>query len=231
MSNCSTLLRLMKKVRRFRPVRTNCSCAASWHRCAGADFEITEQAVAKVIDPAVNGKLLATFPRSDNRWQAAQDMRLCNNVELTQTLPARCVIRKRGKFVGVYLTDRTNGGNPPLQRVGCGRPESSLDATTAVVSAHDDVRDAEEVYGVLQDRQAVLIVSADYIANVAVDKKFTGDETDNFVCRDATVGTTDPEVRWRLDRAETLEKKGVAADLLRSPGAVVGKKLREQAHE
>lgn len=174
----------------------------------------------------MNGKLLATFPRSDNGWEAAENTRLCNNVELTETLPARYVIRKRGKFVSVYLANRADVGDPSLQRVGRARPESSLDSTTAIVSTHDDVRDVEEVYGVLQDRQAVLIVRADYIANVAVDKKLAGCKTDNFVCRDATVGTTDPQVRWRLDRAETLEKMGVAAGLLRSPSLVVGKKLR-----
>jgi hypothetical protein len=76
-----------------------------------------------------------------------------------------------------------------------------------------------------------LIVRSDNIADVAVNKKITGSETDNFVCRDATVGTTDPEVRWRLNRTETLKKSGVAVGLLRSPGSVVGKKVWKQAHE
>ena len=106
-----------------------------------------------------------------------------------------------------------------------------MDSTTTIVAAHDNVRDVEHVYGVLQDCQTVLIVRADYIANVAVDKEFTRRETDNFVCWDATVGTTDPEVRWRLNRAETLEKSGIPAGLLRRPRSVVGKKLRKKAHE
>jgi len=179
----------------------------------------------------VNGKLLAAFPRSYDGWEAAKDTRLCDNVELTETVPARSVIRERRKFFSVQLADRTHVGDPSLQRVGRGRPESSLDSTATIVTAHDNVRDMEYVYGVLQDCQTVLIVRADYIANVAVDKKLTGGETDNFVCWDATVGTTDPEVRRRLNRAETLEKMGVPAGLPRSPGPVVGKKLRKQAHE
>lgn len=162
----------------------------------------------------MNGKLLATFPRSNNGWEAAKDTRLCDDVELTETLPARSVIRKRRKFVGMQLADRTDVGNPSLQRIGCGRPESCLDSTTAIVTTHDDVRDAEYVYGVLQDCQAVLIVGADYVANIAVDKKLAGCKVDNFVCRDATVGTTDPEVRRRLNRAEPLKKMRVAAGLL-----------------
>jgi hypothetical protein len=64
-----------------------------------------------------------------------------------------------------------------------------------------------------------------------VDKKFAGRKTDNIVCWYTTVGTTDPEVRRRLNRAEALEKLGVAAGLLCSPGSVVGKKLRKQAHK
>lgn len=122
-------------------------------------------------------------------------------------------------------------GNPSLQRVSCGRPESSVDSPKTIVTTHDNVRDVEHVYGVLQDCQTVLIVRADDIADVAVDKEFTRDEADNFVCRDATVGTTDPEVRWRLNRAEAVEKSGVPAGLLRRPCSVVGKKLRKQAHE
>lgn len=179
----------------------------------------------------MNGKLLAALPRPNNGWEVAKGTRLCDDVELTETLPAGSVIRKRRKFVSVQLADRTNVGNPSLQRVGCGRPESSLDSTTAIVTAHDNVRDMEYVYGVLQDRQAVWIVGADDIANVAVDKKLAGRKTDNFVCRDATVGAADPEVRRRLNPAQALEKMRVAADLLRSPGSVIGKKLRKRAHE
>ena len=153
------------------------------------------------------------------------------NVELAEALRARCLIRKRRKFVSVRLANRADGGNPSLQWVGCGRPESSLDSTTAIVTTHDDVRDLEYVYGILQDRQAILIVPADDIANIAMDKKLTGRETHDFVRWDAAVGATDPEVRRSLDRAETLEKCGVTAGLLRSPSLVVGKELWKQAHK
>jgi hypothetical protein len=67
---------------------------ASRHRLADADLKITEQAIAKVVDPTVNGKLVAAFPRSNNGWEAAKNTRLCDDVELTQTLPARIVIGK-----------------------------------------------------------------------------------------------------------------------------------------
>ena len=185
----------------------------------------------QVIDPAVYGELLTASPRFYNDREGTKDTRLCNNVELTETLPARSVIRKRGKFFGVCLADRTDVGNPSLQGIGRGRPEGSLYSTTAIVTAHDDVRDMEDIHGVLQDGQAVLIIPSDDIANVAVDEKLTWSETDNFICRDATVSATDPEVSWPLDCAETLEKLGVTPGLLRSPGLVVGKKLRKQAHE
>jgi hypothetical protein len=81
------------------------------------------------------------------------------------------------------------------------------------VAAHDNVRDVKYVYSVLQDCQAVLIVGADYIANIAMDKKFAGRKTDNFVGWDATVGATDPQIRRRLNRAEALEEMRVAAGL------------------
>jgi len=108
----------------------------------------------------MNGKLLATFPRSKDSWEAAKHTRLRYDVELTETLPAHFVISKRRKFVNVSLADRTDMGNPSLQWIGCGGAESSLDPTTAIVATHDDMRDLEYVYGVLQDRQAVLIVRA-----------------------------------------------------------------------
>ena len=179
----------------------------------------------------MNGDLLTALPRLNNGWEGSKDTRLCNNVELAEALPAPSVIRKRRKFVSVCLADRTDVGNPSLQGIAYGRPESNLYSTAAIVTAHDDVRDMEHVYGVLQDGQAILIIPPYYIANVAVDKKFTGGETDNFVCRDAAVSATDPQVRWRLDRAETLKELGIAAGLLQSPGLVVGKKLRQKAHD
>ena len=174
-----------------------------------------QQAVAKVVDPAVYGKLLAPLPCSYNGGEAAEDARLRDHVELTESLPARCVIRKRRQFVSVQLADRANLGDPAFQRVSCGRPESRLDATTAIVTANDNVRDVKHVYGVLQDRQAVLIVGSDQIANVAVDKKLAGREADYFVCRHATIGTTDPQVRRPLNRTKSFEEMRVAASLLR----------------
>jgi hypothetical protein len=59
-----------------------------------------------------------------------------------------------------------------------------------------------------------LIVGPDYIADIAVDKKLSGCKIDNFVCRDAAVGTPDPEVVRRLNRAEPLKKMRVALGLL-----------------
>lgn len=178
----------------------------------------------------MNGKLLTTFPRSNNGGKAAEVTCLRDDVELTQALPAHAFIRKRRKFVTVQLKDRTDVRDPAFQRISCGRPESGLDSTTAIVTTNDNMRDMEHVYGVLQDCQAILIVAADYIANVAVDKKLAGRKTDNFVCRDAAVGTTDPEVRRRLNRAEAFEKMWIAAGLLSGPGLVIGKKLRQRAH-
>jgi hypothetical protein len=179
----------------------------------------------------VNGKLLAPFPRSNNDWKPAEDTRLCHNVELTEALPARFVIGKRCKFASVQLAYRTNVGDPSFQWLSCWRPESGLDSTAAIMTTHDNVRDVENVYGVLQDCQTVLVIRSDYIADVAVDKKLTRGEADNFVRRDATVGATDPEVFWPLNRAKTRKKSGVAMGLLRSPSSVIGKKLRKQSHE
>lgn len=120
--------------------------------------------------------------------------------------------------------------DPAFQGVSCGRLESSLDSTTAVVTTHDNVRDVKHVYSVLDYCQAVVIVGADNIANVTVNKKLAGRKTDNFVCWDSAVGTTDPEVRRRLNRAEAFKKMWIAVGLLSSPGFVVGEKLWKQAH-
>jgi len=103
----------------------------------------------KVIDPPVNCKLLAAFPRSKYRWQAAEDTHLCHDVELTQTLPARPIVRERRQFARMGLTDRADVGNPSFQRFGGWRSEGGLDAATAIVATHDDVRDLEDVDGVL----------------------------------------------------------------------------------
>jgi hypothetical protein len=88
----------------------------------------------------------------------------------------------------------------------------------------------EDLDSVLEDGQAVRIIPLDKIANVAVDKQLPGGEADDFVCRHAAVRAADPKISRPLDRAETFEKPGIVADLLRGPHPVVLEKLRQKAH-
>src|SRR6267143_2589881 len=99
-----------------------------------------------------------------------------------------------------------------------------LDATAAVVAAHNYVTDLQHIDRELKYRQAVEISMDHYVCDVAVDKQFTGVQTDELSCRHATVRTTDPQVARILLLCQALEKLRVAGLDTFSPRPIVLKK-------
>ena len=184
----------------------------------------------QVVDPAVQGQPLAALPGPDQGRQAPQDADLFHHVQLAQPLPARVRVGERIQFPGVRLAEGADRGDPALQRIGRGRPEGRLDAPAAIVAGDDDVPDLQDVHRVLQDRQAVGIVGADDVGDVAVDEQLAGNQADDLVGRDPAVGAADPQVVGALERAQALEEVRVAPGMPQGPGPVVGEQLGKEAH-
>lgn len=97
----------------------------------------------KVVDPAVNGKWLATLPGLDNGWEASKDTDLIYYVELAKTLPTHTIVIKQGQLLHMCLSERTNWGYPSFEWVCRWRPESSLNSPTTIMTSHNDVGDLE----------------------------------------------------------------------------------------
>ena len=96
---------------------------------------------------------------------------------------------------------------------------------TAVVAAHDDVIDAQDVDGELDDRQAIEVTVHDDIGHVAVNEKLTWQQSHDLVRGHAAVRAADPEeVRCLLER-QSLEERGIAPGNVRGPGAIAGEQF------
>ena len=95
-------------------------------------------------------------------------------------------------------------------------------AATAVVTDHHDVLHLDHIDGELEHRQVVGILRRCQVGYVAMDKQFSWIEIDDFVRRDAAVGTADPQIFGGLLALQPFEESGVGGDFPSGPGAVVG---------
>ena len=65
-------------------------------------------------------------------------------------------------------------------------------AAAPVMAGHDHMFHAEHVDRVLQNRQAIQVRVDDDVRDITVDEQLAGREPDDFIGRDAAVGTPDP---------------------------------------
>src|ERR1700751_2692149 len=83
------------------------------------------------------------------------------------------------------------------QAVVCGR-HGGLHSATTVMSPNDNMFDPENLHRVLNDRNAVQIRRIDQIADVSMDKQFSGHQTNDFVRWYSAVSASDPKKLWGL---------------------------------
>lgn len=104
------------------------------------------------------------------------------------------------------------------------------DPAAVVMTADDDVLDAEGFDGELDDGLAVEVVGVDDVGDVAVDEDAAGLETDDVIGGDAAVSAADPEVFGVLLVGEFSEDAGVAGFHVSGPAAVVIYKVFKSRH-
>lgn len=98
------------------------------------------------------------------------------------------------------------------------------------MAANYDVLYPKNIDGKLNYRQAVEIRVNHDVGNITMNKKLTRQESDDFIRRNAAVGTADPKkLRRLLARQFWKEVWGLRMNSLR-PGAVVFKKLLQSFH-
>ena len=108
--------------------------------------------------------------------------------------------------------------------------EGRGDTAAAVVAAHDDVADVEDVDGVLEDREAVEVGVHDDVGDVAVDEDLPGQQADDLVGGHAAVRAADPEKLRRLLVCELLEEVGLVVHHARRPVPVLPEEALEGGH-
>jgi hypothetical protein len=67
------------------------------------------------------------------------------------------------------------------------------------------------------------------VRHVAVDEELAGQQADNLVGRDATVGTADPEICRQLLLEQSMEELRIGSNAFRRPAAVVVEQVDEVA--
>jgi hypothetical protein len=108
--------------------------------------------------------------------------------------------------------------------------QSRFHSAATIMSADDDVPDGQNFHSILHHGHAIRIVRRHDVGHIAVDEQFPWRQTDDFVRRNAAVGTTDPQVIRCLDVAQTIEKMRIASGLPGRPFAVVGEQIVETRH-
>ena len=117
---------------------------------------------------------------------------LLDHIELAEPVRAAAFICDSGQYRFVLLSYVADVSQPIVDQsemvIVCG----CFDATTAIVSAYDDVLYLEHLDSELDDTQAIEIAMYYNIGDVAMNEDFSRVKTHDLICRDATVRATDP---------------------------------------
>lgn len=132
---------------------------------------------------------------------------------------------------GTLLVDVLDVTEPVVDETMRLAPERGGNASATVVATDDDVSYFECLDGVLQHREAIQIGVRDDVRDVSVDENLAGHETNDLVCRNSAVRTSDPEIGRSLLLREIGEELGVLLAHLACPIAIAFEEVLELLHE
>ena len=144
---------------------------------------------------------------------------LLHDVELHKLI-ALLLGRQAGQLLVVLCPDLANSPKPAVDESQLLVAERRVDTSTAVVAAHDDVLDLEDLDGVLKDTQRREIVRREEVGDVAVDEDFSWLEIENCGLRNAGIGAPVPEDLGGLALREGGEQGGVGRSSSGGPFAI-----------
>lgn len=195
-----------------------------------AQIQIVDDAVADVIDPAVDLNGLAAIPSLAKDGRLADVDDLFHDVEFAEARVAAGFVGERVNLATVFYAHVLNVAEPVVNQAEFVIAQSREDAAAAIVAADNDVLDLENFDGVLKDRQAIEVAMDDDVSDVAMDEKFAGGEADDIVGGDAAVGATDPEIAGGLLAFEAIEKARVLTQFGCGPCAVIVEEVFDGNH-
>ncbi len=150
----------------------------------------------QAVDPTVHRQFLAAFPGVERDGGLADVRDLLDDVQLAEPV---CRLSPRRRHDGLMLLPHVlDVAQPVVTQAEPIAPERREHAAATVMPADDDVAHFQEIDCELHDGQTVQIRVDDEVGDVAVHEKFSGQQIDDFVCRDAAVGAADPEILRRL---------------------------------
>src|SRR5262249_60881757 len=108
--------------------------------------------------------------------------------------------------------------------------KTRLHSATSEMTANNDVSNTQHIDSILNHRETIRVVQRDNIRHIAVNEKFARQESNDFVRRHATVGTTDPQKLRRLLPRQLLKKPRISRRHLCNPAAIVFEKMIQLFH-
>ena len=162
------------------------------------EAEVSNEAVAERIDPAVDRQRLPAAPRIADDGCLADVASLLDDVQLAESIEARRGIGFGVDGRSVTVLNVLHVAQPVVDQPERIAAVGRLDPAAAVMTADDDVLDPEHVDGVLQHRQAIQICVHHHVRHVPVNEQLAREKPDDFIGGHPAVGTADPEVSRRL---------------------------------
>src|SRR5258708_37856812 len=95
------------------------------------------------------------------------------------------------------------------------------DAAAAIMAAHDDVLNLEDVNGKLDDRETIQIGMDHQVGDVAMDKELARRQSDDLIGRHTAVRASYPKVFRRLLLGKPAEEGGILPGHLFGPSAII----------
>jgi hypothetical protein len=146
---------------------------------------------------------------------------LFSHIELYQHIDTRLLIRAISEFSSVEMIDILDMTDPVIEDTMRLLSEGSLDPTTSIVSADDDMLYSEHIYGIGEHAEHIHISMDDHIGDISLDEYFSRLCSYYLVGGDATIWTTDPKKWWSLSVCEFCEEFWIIFEILRDPLLIV----------
>jgi hypothetical protein len=120
---------------------------------------------------------------------------------------------------------------PIVNEVELGAVEHRANAAASIVAGDDYVLHSKYIDRVLQHGKAIQIGMDDHVRDVSMHEEFARRQSNDFVCRNAAVGTPYPQIGRRLLFPQALEEAGIALDSAFGPISVVLQQTLECRHD
>src|SRR5262249_7605291 len=149
--------------------------------------EISQQSVAKVVDPPMYGQSLTTKPGIADHGRLAHIRNLFDHIEFAKSVMPVRFLGQSGQLNSVLGADVLNVAEPVVDQAQLLVAKGGQNAAAAVMTADDDVPHAKHLNRELDRGEAVQVRVNHHVADIAMDKHLAGKQADDLVRGNSTV--------------------------------------------